>query len=38
MSLWEPNKQTFRGQANVPPHENSRDDISVDPKTKRDPK
>jgi len=31
-------KQTSRGQANVPPHENSRDDISGDPKTKRDPK
>jgi len=31
-------KQTSTGQANVPPHENSRDDISGDPKTKMDPK
>ena len=31
-------QQTSRGQANVPLHENSRDDISGDPKTKRDPK
>ena len=29
-------KQTSRGKANVPPHENSRDDISGDTKTKRD--
>jgi hypothetical protein len=31
-------KETSRGHANVPPRKNLRNDISEDPKTKRDPK